>query len=231
MVLTGLPFWSRVFGPAIGFCPTGVSIRAGRQWNLPAILRELAAYFSLEITPLLQITWETFTPEQKPRIGKVLFLKNQSLSLILSSYHSIIKATHPAKLLAFPQNRGVWVIKQHRVCVNFHAFFQCIARSRRVHDKSTARKTQRTLLDLNHPQENQQRNETGRYMSFVFSLIILEHQFLKNYISVIYWFISCLKSIEIFIARQNLLRKITKTEYSCAGVSISFRTSGKILKF
>ena len=63
-------------------------------------------------------------------------------------------------------------------------------------------------------------------MSFVFSLIILEHQFLKNYISVIYWFISCLKSIEIFIARQNLLRKITKTEYSCAGVSISFRTSG-----
>ena len=64
------------------------------------------------------------------------------------------------------------------------------------------------------------------YMSFVFSLIILEHQFLKNYISVIYWFISCLKSIEIFIARQNLLRKITKTEYSCAGVSISFRTSG-----
>ena len=53
-------------------------------------------------------------------------------------------------------------------------------------------------------------------MSFVFSLIILKHQFLKNYISVIYWFICCLKSIKIFIARQNLLRKITKIEYSCA---------------
>ena len=158
----------------LGFSPVSISInpkfsvRPGSQWHLQAISCELAAYFSLEITPLLQITWETFTPEHKPRIGKVLFLKNQSLSLILSSYHSIIKATHPAKLLAFPQNRGVWVIKQHRVCVNFHAFFQCIARSRRVHDKSTARKTQRTLLDLNHPQENQQRNETGRYICPLF---------------------------------------------------------------
>ena len=120
--------------------------------------------------------------------------KPKSLSLILSSFHSIIKAKHPVKQLAFPQNRGVWVTKQHSMCINFHAFSQCMARSSRVHDKSTARKTQRTLLDLNRPEEKR------LYMSFVFSLIILKHQFLKNHISVIYWFICSLKSIKI-IAR------------------------------
>ena len=132
---------------------------------------------------------------QNTNLGSESFAheKPKSLSLILSSFHSIIKAKHPAKQLAFPENRGAWVTKQHSMCINFHAFSQCMARSSRVHDKSTARKTQRTLHDLNRPQEKR------LYMSFVFSLIILKHQFLKNHTSIIYWFICSLKSIEIIV--------------------------------
>lgn len=49
------------------------SIRADGQQDLLAISCKLPAYFSLEITQFLQITWETFSAEQKPWIGKVLF--------------------------------------------------------------------------------------------------------------------------------------------------------------
>ena len=43
------------------------------------------------------------------------------------------------------------------------------------------------------------------YLSFVFSLIILKHQFLKNYISIIYWFICSLKSIEISSVTEPMI--------------------------
>ena len=49
------------------------SIRADGQQDLLAISCKLPAYFSLEINQFLQITWETFSAEHKPSIGKVLF--------------------------------------------------------------------------------------------------------------------------------------------------------------
>ena len=123
--------------------------------------------------------------------------KPKSLASILSSFHSIIKAKHSAEQpYNFPKTWVVWVPKQYNVCVSFHLFSRCMAWSSRVHNMSTARKTQRTLLVLISPQEKRQRNKTGRYMSFVFSLIILKHHFLQNYIWVIHQFICCLKSIK-----------------------------------
>lgn len=44
----------------------------GGQQDLPAISRKLAAYFSLEIDQLLQITGETFAAEHKPWIREFL---------------------------------------------------------------------------------------------------------------------------------------------------------------
>ena len=77
----------------------GFSIRASGRRNSQTISRELAAYFSLEITPVFtnnirNICHRTQTWNRQSFVLE----KPKSLALILSSFHhSIIKAKHSAE--------------------------------------------------------------------------------------------------------------------------------------